>query len=74
MSPFRRPDGPACRTCAHFICDRRLIEAAIPNLTVLGSAYASVAADDGLCRRHDIVTSRRAGCADHTAKVAGYVA
>ena len=43
----------------------------LPGLTVLGSAYASVAADDGMCLRHDTYQSRRFGCGDFAALAGG---
>lgn len=55
----------SCGTCRHFLDDRAAIEAAIPGLTVFGSAYASVTAGDGICRLHDTCITRRDGCADH---------
>jgi len=59
-----RPGGNTCGTCRSFEADPRRIEAMLPGLTVLGSAYASVAADDGMCLRHDTYQSRRLSCAD----------
>jgi hypothetical protein len=38
------------------------MEAAIPTLAILGSAYASVAWDDGLCRHWDALRSPRDSC------------
>ena len=55
-----------CASCRHFQADRAAIEAALPGLTVLGSAYASVTAGDGICTLHDTYLSRRDRCADHT--------
>jgi hypothetical protein len=51
-----------CGTCARFIADRPAIEAAIPTLAIFGSAYASVAWDDGLCGRWDAMRSPRDTC------------
>jgi hypothetical protein len=34
----------------------------IPGLTAMGSARASVWADDGICRLHDLIVSARDGC------------
>ncbi len=55
-----------CASCRHFLSDRAAIEAALPGLTVLGSAWASVTAGDGICRLHDTYLSRRDRCADHS--------
>lgn len=57
-----------CRTCAHFRDDPASLEAAFPGLTALGSGYASVRAEDGLCLRHDRYLSGRASCGEFTAR------
>ena len=57
---------PSCAACRSFEADPKQIEAMIPGLTVLGSAYASVTADDGICLRHDTYQSRRFTCGDFT--------
>ncbi len=54
---------PACARCRWFETGRDRIEAAVPGLTVLGSAFASVGGDDGLCRVHDTIQSPRDRCA-----------
>jgi len=51
-----------CRFCTHFCSDPAYLEAVFPGLTSLSSAYASVRAEDGLCRRHDRYLSARSGC------------
>ena len=61
---FRGRDGDRCADCRYFESDPKRIEAMVPGLTVLGSAYASVAADDGMCLRHDTYHSSRFGCGD----------
>lgn len=61
---FRRPGSQSCAECRYFEADPKRIEAMIPGLTVLGSAYASVAAGDGICLRHDTYQSGRFGCGD----------
>jgi hypothetical protein len=52
-----RPGGAgaaaACGRCRHFLQTAAALEAALPGLTTLSSAYAAVRADDGLCRLHD---------------------
>lgn len=57
-----------CAGCRHFVLDRDAIERAIPGLSSLSSARASVMADDGLCRLHDRLASARGGCADFTSR------
>ena len=64
---FRRRLGKTCATCSRFQGDPAAIESLLPGLTVMGSAYASVAAGDGVCTRHDTIESRRSCCRDHTA-------
>jgi hypothetical protein len=51
-----------CGACTHFLDEPDHLEAMIPGLTVLGSARASVRADDGICRLHDLIISARDGC------------
>jgi hypothetical protein len=52
----------SCRDCRHFINDPAQIEALIPGLTAMGSAWASVRSDDGICAIHDRIVSARDGC------------
>jgi hypothetical protein len=64
MSAHAKPSTAiSCRSCVHFETDRAIIEAMLFGLTVLGSAYGSVAADDGICRLHDTFQSCRFLCA-----------
>ena len=42
-----------CQHCARFIDDPASIEAEVPNLTVLGSAYSSARGDAGICQKFD---------------------
>ena len=42
-----------CRHCRHFVDDPAAIEAEFPGLRILGSAYASVRGDAGVCRELD---------------------
>jgi hypothetical protein len=46
----------------HFEHDPARIEALVPGLTAMGSARASVRADDGICGVHDLVVSARDSC------------
>jgi hypothetical protein len=39
-----------CRSCKHFDDDPASIEAQLPGITILGSAYGSVRGDAGICR------------------------
>jgi len=56
-----------CAGCAHFVDDPARIEAMVPGLTVMGSAYASVRSDDGICLEHDLIVSARDVCARFSA-------
>ena len=60
-----------CGACVQFRNDPAYLEAAMPGLSSLGSAYASVRADDGICLRHDRYLSARASCADFSARDEG---
>ena len=52
-----------CLDCRHFCNDPAVIERAFPGLTAMGSAYADVRANDGLCARHGIYLALTNGCA-----------
>jgi hypothetical protein len=45
--------SPSCVKCKHFNHAPDQIEAALPGLASLSSAYAAVRADDGICAVHD---------------------
>ena len=47
-----------------------MMEQALPGLSSLSSAYASVRGDDGICRRDDRLQRAQAGCAAFTARPA----
>lgn len=51
-----------CGGCTHFVDEPARIEAMIPGLTTMGSARASVFANDGICTEHDLIVSARDGC------------
>jgi hypothetical protein len=51
--PVRAAAAACCGRCRHFLHTSAALEAALPGLTTLSSAYAAVRADDGLCRLHD---------------------
>lgn len=42
----------SCRQCLHFENAPATVEAALPGLNSLSSAYAAVRSDDGVCRFH----------------------
>ena len=43
------PDDACCRRCRHFEADPERIEALLPGLTILSSAYGSTRGDSGIC-------------------------
>ena len=47
------PYAASCEDCRHFNGRPLDIEAALPGLSSLSSAYAAVRADDGICAAHD---------------------
>jgi hypothetical protein len=51
-----------CVDCVHFVNEPAGIEALIPGLTTMGSARASVRADDGICAAHDRIVTARDCC------------
>ncbi len=61
----------ACLGCGHFRNRPADIEAAMPGLTSLGSAYNSARGDDGLCLKHGRYIDARAWCADFFAIATG---
>ena len=71
--PFRQAarETPAtagqCRTCAHFDNTPATLEAEFGNLASMSSGFASVRAEDGICRARGIYLSARAGCTSHRA-------
>jgi hypothetical protein len=48
-----RAENLTCRDCARFVDDPAAIEAALPGITALGSAYGSVRGDAGICEALD---------------------
>jgi hypothetical protein len=58
-----RPD--ACAACRHFNGQPLDIEAALPGLSSLSSAYAAVRSDDGLCALHDRYVGASSLCAGY---------
>jgi hypothetical protein len=60
-----RPVPPCCATCVHFDDRPAAIEAAMAGLRSLGSAFAAVRADDGLCRHLDRYLAADRWCEDH---------
>jgi hypothetical protein len=48
-----QPDLPSCGRCKHFQNDASEVEAALPGLSSLSSAYAAVRCSDGICTVHE---------------------
>lgn len=60
--------GPACRSCAWFKDDPRLVEEAFVGLKIMSSGYASVRDRDGICGYHQLYLSGRDSCPYFVAK------
>jgi hypothetical protein len=60
-----------CRSCLHFQDSAPALEAAMPGLSSLSSAYAAVRADDGLCAIHARFVAAARVCDRHEGR-AGY--
>jgi hypothetical protein len=50
---MRQIVSASCGQCKHFQNDARQVEAALPGLSSLSSAYAAVRCDDGICAVHE---------------------
>ena len=59
-----------CRNCQYSVLRPDALEAAIPGLNILSSAYGSVRGETGLCRRHDKFVTASSTCADFEGKAA----
>jgi hypothetical protein len=57
--------GPSCADCGHFNRRPLDIEAALPGLSSLSSAFAAVRSDDGICAVHDRYVTASSVCAAH---------
>jgi hypothetical protein len=51
-----------CGACRQFANDGTSLETAFPGLVTMGSGFASVRANDGVCKLRGIYLSDRAGC------------
>jgi hypothetical protein len=63
---MRQPDSSACRQCKHFQNDALEVEAALPGLSSLSSAYAAVRSSDGICAVHERYVAASSICATFT--------
>jgi hypothetical protein len=50
---MRLPDARSCGQCKHFQNEALEVEAALPGLSSLSSAYAAVRCGDGICAVHE---------------------
>jgi hypothetical protein len=57
-------DSSSCLKCRHFNHAPAAVEAALPGLSSLSSAYAAVRSDDGICAVHDRYVAASSVCAD----------
>jgi hypothetical protein len=53
-----------CADCRYFRNDPAYLEAALPGLASLSSAYASVRDEDGICARQERYVSATAWCGE----------
>ena len=67
---MKLPHAPSCLDCSQFNAAPLDIEAALPGLATLSSAYASVRANDGLCAQHERYVAASSVCAQHRARAA----
>ena len=67
IAHLKRPAPKAnCLACAHFCNDPKTMEAEIPGLQVMGSGWASVRKQDGLCRKRNVYLDGMSSCSDFT--------
>jgi len=56
------PSPGICLCCTHFRNSPAYLETFYKGLTALGSGYASVRKDDGICTLHEIYLGAHDGC------------
>jgi hypothetical protein len=59
---MKQPNAPACRQCKHFHNQPLEVEAALPGLSSLSSAYAAVRCSDGICAVHERYVTASSFC------------
>jgi hypothetical protein len=67
---MRRPRSPSCAECKHFQNQPLHVEAALPGLSSLSSAYAAVRCSDGICAVHERYVSASSACAAYASRMA----
>jgi hypothetical protein len=55
----------SCADCRYFNARPSDIEAALPGMSSLSSAYAAVRSDDGICAVHDRYLAASSVCSQH---------
>jgi hypothetical protein len=60
---MRQPDSASCSQCKHFQNQPSQVEAALPGLSSLSSAYAAVRCSDGICAVHERYVAASSVCA-----------
>ena len=60
---MKQPDSPSCARCRHFQNEPLQVEAALPGLSSLSSAYAAVRCNDGICAVHERYIAASSICA-----------
>jgi hypothetical protein len=59
---MKRLNSPSCHRCRHFQNDALQVEAALPGLSSLSSAFAAVRCSDGICALHDRYVAASSVC------------
>ena len=57
-----------CQDCRHSVMSPDDLEAVVPGLNILSSAYGSVRGETGLCRLHDEFVTAGSTCAEFEVK------
>jgi len=60
---MKQPDSPSCGRCRHFQNQPLEVEAALPGLSALSSAYAAIRCSDGICAVHERYIAPSSICA-----------
>jgi hypothetical protein len=66
--PNGRESDRICRRCKHFVDDPEKIEAELPGINALGSMFASVRGDSGLCRVNERFMHATDSCEEFAAR------
>jgi hypothetical protein len=69
---MRRRESACCGGCTHFQNGALQLEAALPGLSALSSAYAAVRLDDGICAVHERYVAAASVCPAFADNVAAF--